>query len=372
MKRLVLMGASLLGSSGCWVTNDEIAGKLGLGDDTGDTAIIGDPIQVASVSPSFGSTAGGTQVQIIVDGLGGAGATVSFAGVDANVVAVTDNEITAITPASSPGFADIAVVSGSRRDTLSNGFRYYPDQAGQTGVLGVMEWIDRPAAGVDDGQLWLAITQPTPVDYRFYAFGTSTLDTCVLNTGQGSVSRIDPGVATANLSGPADLSLTWNASQTRYELPITVDDFVSGATFDLEPFASGDLEGIGFPGLLDVPFPITVSEPVLDGTQVVPRDVTFEWNDDDAGDWVGMQLQRYRTDIFGNTGLADVVTCVVEDDGLFTVPETAWSGWSPFDQITVFVGRAEQSDELAPHDNSRSQVIGLWWTAGAVFQEFDF
>ncbi len=79
---------------------------------------------VASISPSSGTIAGGTNVTISGSGFT-AGATVSIGGTAATNVTVTSGTtITCTTPAGSAGARDVSVTESSQTVTLSNAFTY--------------------------------------------------------------------------------------------------------------------------------------------------------------------------------------------------------------------------------------------------------
>jgi len=82
-------------------------------------------LKVTSVSPSTGSTAGGNSVTISGSGFAG-DATVTIGGVPAtNVVVASATSLTALTGArTTPGAADVAVTSGGKTSSLTNGFTF--------------------------------------------------------------------------------------------------------------------------------------------------------------------------------------------------------------------------------------------------------
>jgi len=82
-------------------------------------------LKVSSVSPSSGSTTGGNTITVGGNGFA-AGAIVMIGGVAAsNVVVSSATSLTAVTAArSTPGAADVAVTSGAKTSTLTNGFTF--------------------------------------------------------------------------------------------------------------------------------------------------------------------------------------------------------------------------------------------------------
>jgi len=107
------------------------------GDDS-PSGPTGTDLKVASVSPSSGSTTGGNAVTISGSGFG-ADATVTIGGVAAtNVVVSGATSLTASIPArATPGAADVAVTSGGKTSSLTNGFTFVaPSGSNRAPVIG--------------------------------------------------------------------------------------------------------------------------------------------------------------------------------------------------------------------------------------------
>lgn len=99
---------------GCSTSNSS-----GSGDPSGSSP------QISGISPTSGSTAGGTTVTISGNNLQ-SGAAVTFGGISATVVNVaSSSQATVTTPAHSAGSVDVVVTNpGGKSATLSNGFGY--------------------------------------------------------------------------------------------------------------------------------------------------------------------------------------------------------------------------------------------------------
>lgn len=83
-----------------------------------------DPAVVTSITPNIGSSAGGTPVTIVGDNFTGA-TVVNIGGNPAtSVVVVNDETITCVTPAGTPGLADVQVIGLGGDDTLEDGYEY--------------------------------------------------------------------------------------------------------------------------------------------------------------------------------------------------------------------------------------------------------
>jgi IPT/TIG domain len=81
-------------------------------------------LAVLTVTPDSGPVGGGTEV--VVTGSFDTATVLGFGGVEATITSRTATELVALVPAaSSAGVVDVTVASGSRSDTLQDGFEYY-------------------------------------------------------------------------------------------------------------------------------------------------------------------------------------------------------------------------------------------------------
>jgi len=81
--------------------------------------------RLATLDPSYGSTAGGTEVELIGRGLGASGLEVRFGGASATVRESGPTYARVETPPGSPGTVDVvAKDGGARLGTLTDGFEY--------------------------------------------------------------------------------------------------------------------------------------------------------------------------------------------------------------------------------------------------------
>jgi hypothetical protein len=191
---------------------------------------------MTSISPTSGSTAGGTAITITGAGFA-SGATVTVGGAACtNVVVVSPTSITCSTPAGSAGASNVVVTVGSLSTTLNGGFTY---SAPTTTTL--------------------PVSNPTPT---------------LVNSGNQSALTAQPGAATAIVNGqtvtptietPANLPAAAVDPQDR--TPAQVQALQSAADSlvnDLNQAAGGNSglavvdtpTGANLTGLLSVPVPI--------------------------------------------------------------------------------------------------------------------
>ena len=122
-----------LSRSTVWVTNvdgtrntEVAAGVPVFAPDWGGavTATVPAPV-ITSVTPSSGSTAGGTAVTINGTGFGGPGTTVGFGGTSATITGGTSTSISATTPGHAAGTVNVVVTNpDGKSGTFVNGFTY--------------------------------------------------------------------------------------------------------------------------------------------------------------------------------------------------------------------------------------------------------
>ena len=118
-------------------------------------------------------------------------------------------------------------------------------------------------------------------------------------------------------------------------------------------------------GLVETPpGDMTVTSPNLGSvTAYINRTVDLRWDDPDTGDFVLVYIGRYEADT-----LKEEISCALIDDGAHLISSNMFSGWNTLGQAYVALGRAKVSKATLPHNNSQSEVLGIRWSAGWVFQ----
>ena len=128
-------------------------------------------LSISSVSPSFGSAAGGTAITIAGKNFTGA-TSVMIGGIPAtSFVVVSATTITAISPIGSAGAKDVVVTTPAGTATLVGGFVLIAGSCPSPTWATVLEWIPNPAV-VTDANLRAAITA-TNLPWRVLDNGTN-------------------------------------------------------------------------------------------------------------------------------------------------------------------------------------------------------
>jgi hypothetical protein len=70
-----------------------------------------------------------------------------------------------------------------------------------------------------------------------------------------------------------------------------------------------------------------------------------------------------------DSAIVEAVTCVVQDDGAFTVPASVWTGWEPGRSLVVVLGRVQESVATLPYNNSTSGMVGIYQELGVAITE---
>ena len=128
-------------------------------------------LSISSVSPSFGSAAGGTAITIAGKNFTGA-TSVIIGGIPAtSFVVVSATSITAVSPIGSAGAKDVVVTTPAGTATLVGGFVLIAGSCPSPTWATVLEWIPNPAV-VTDANLRAAITA-TNLPWRVLDNGTN-------------------------------------------------------------------------------------------------------------------------------------------------------------------------------------------------------
>jgi hypothetical protein len=373
--------------AGCWVSAEQVQGKLGddrpprtdsedtgIEDPTDSTFVPPTLFDVLSLEPDNGTTAGGTEVRIVVDVLpGGSVPQVTFGGVPAVVTGVEGSVIDVLSPAGvQTGWADIEISVDAGSGRAPGSFYVWQDGAGLAGAVGGLLWVevvgDYWADGVESyGFGWVGLTDPVDFAYRQLYTSSAGNDLCGPEEEfAGGVSYLDLGADLIVLdAGLSQIRMGPDPSDDSYELGLEQGDVSWGDVYELLPFG-GAREWSSFSDavpLVATPSQLDLREPQLDGSSppTVRADIDLEWVPG-GGSYILALLSRVHNDV-----TVDEIACVAVDDGAFRVPSSVWSDWSSGDVIYFTIGRVQELDTTLPHNQSGSAVAGVYFVHGAAY-----
>ena len=377
--------------------------------DTNDTSDTSDtetgtliPSLVTSMSPLYGSTAGGEAITI----MGGpftSDASVSFGGNPGIVTSNNGSMIRVNTPA--------AVIDGpvAVRVDMDDGYGlptepylYFQDGLGKTATIGVISRVEYIGQYWNGGVLpdqtagmWTAFT--TPLDVHFWQLSTPALNTCARNgidangdgisddvNGDGVVNSsdyyefsgnltvIDVGADSVTMNGTSSITLPRGSSDQSsisyylYEYPGILDpsSVPENAFYDLN-ITTGPLNGMTVAQYARASRRIAPLSPNLNTStlQAISRTQPFSW-DQSLADWIEIRMLQFNS---SNSLVSDVI-CNVEDTGSFTF-QNVHQTWTPGPSNTVSVAftRVYESNITMPHNDGVSRVIGSYTIFGAGY-----
>lgn len=330
-------------------------------------------LTITSLAPTYGSNAGGTTVQIN-GGPFDSSAEATFDGVAARTTSVTSSTLTVVTPASSAEGAVAVGVSGSAGTaSRANAFSYWQDGAGLTGAVGSFEWMEMVGGYWKTPSSWgysfFGFISPT--DFQWRDLYSPTIDTCQLNYSSSvSISTYDPGTTSLQLtrSSGSPISYAWDSTDGWFLAnttgDLTASQFGSDTSYTLDITSSSDFPVTTVPTFIKTPRTgLTVSSPAIAGASApnISRGQTFSWSGGSA-DYTLIDLQMRNE---AGTATAAAVTCVVNNDGSFTVPSSVWSSWPTNRIVDVYVGQVVEGTGTLPWNSSTSRLAGISWKYGA-------
>ena len=361
-----------------------------------DEALI--PNLITSILPTYGSTVGGTEVTIFGGPFTG-DASVTIGGYPANVLSNAGSQIRVLTPFSNlTSTAEVRVDMSDGFGLSPQGFTYYEEGAGATGALGRIEmieylggyWQDEFGNPITDGGKIgsFAIGFTYPVDFQWWEFYTSSLDSCSMGAIDANgddvadstnyysysdeVLLMDIASSTITLSGQSTHSLNRGSQDTSdinyffYQLAsVPETDIIDNSFFTLD-IPDGDLAGMTIPQFARASKKLVPSSPVMTGTNppTISRTQTFTWTPS-GGDWVRIRMFHVNDDGFIDSN----IYCVAEDDGLFTI-SNFHQNWIPNEVMYIQFSRVFESKETMPHNNSEARTNGVYTVIGVGFMNY--
>ncbi len=345
-------------------------------DDTGpiDTGEHEPQPELHGLSPAFGPRGGGSPVTLQGVQLS-SDATVLFGGVEASVGVVSDSALELTTPAvSSAAWVDVTVEQAGGQALLEDGFRYLDldDASGLIGAMGALQWFDHRgsywAPNIDDYglmQLWFP-GQPDTTHYR--DLFAAELDACAsdhFDVDSSGGLDLEGASAVVTSTGGGELAPVWSGTDRRFEMHIGPGELEESASFDLALSGLWDLPDFTIADLAATPAPFLLTSPAIDGGAPLTlgrEQLTFLWQAVEA-DAVVIYISRLTGD--GRETL-EIMSCLAENDGAFTIPTGAWDGWQTGNQLITYVGALRESDTTVPLNNGGSSVVGISWNVGVI------
>lgn len=344
-----------------------------VGTDTGLEDTGSYDIEVLSFSPSFGPRGGGTTVEILGSGFADTVA-VRFGDDHAELASSSASSLEVRTPAvDSEGWVEVVVTRGASEGAAPESFRFLDteDHTGSAGALGAMQWFDYVggywAPGTRDYgtlQLWFpGAAGEAPYRELFAA----TADSCASDRFEvDSGGGLDLTGASVRLVGDmGELTPSWNAGQVRFDLDIGDGMLESDTVYDLEVSGLWDLPDFTIEEVARTPEPFLLTSPTMSGALPASLridELDFSWESIDA-EWVVFYIVRMSND--GQSQL-EVLSCLAENDGAFTVPSSAWSDWEAGNELWTFVGALREVGATVPLNNGDSSVVGISWNVGGI------
>ena len=363
-----------LGFSGCWVSSSEIATVVnGDADADADADSDADSDADADVSFSLDPDQGPAGQQVHV--LGGPFAedvVVKFGSTNAGILSTSSDDVLVEVPNGSEGYVDVTVASAAGPTPPARPFFRWQSGLGKTGAIGEIAWYDYvggywDSAG-DYGDAYVDLIHPANVHFTDVYGPSGVSSQCELDWSSSPSYQNYPAFGdTMTLSTRTGRVIALTNDGTGWNSPeLTSDNWANGQDWDLSLPGNGDWPDLDVPAFVHTPDPITVTSPAIGGTiaPFVSGGDDLNWSTTGAGDFVVIFLVRYE----GTTAVEDM-TCVVPDDGQFTLPYSwEWGGWSFGDQMTIYVGRMTLGDAVLPSGAS-VEVAGARYAVGAAFQD---
>ena len=367
--------------------------------DTQDTGEINASFDVNTISPLYGSAAGGINISIE----GGPFTTdteVFFGTSPATVMLNNGNLLQALAPAvSMEGIVDIRVVSNGGEVVFPDQFTYYQDGTGLAGTLSSFTTLEIIGDYWSSGMAPEATFQARfiqPADVHWWELYAPTMDTCTQSSvdangdgisddvnGDGiadsndfysysqNISMLDIGSDQVELNGDSTYSISrdsLNSSEIEYysytQSNIMGADLANNYSFSLN-IPEGPMEGTEIPNFAQASSPLVSLNPSLDGTNIatVSPTQTFLWTSSGA-DWIQIELYHINS----NNYIDSKINCVAIDDGSFTI-SNIHQNWTSGDIVYVNFSRVIETETILPHNNTSTRSVGIYTSLGAGIME---
>lgn len=347
----------------------DLQGELnGTADGGGsDGGVEGAP-QLDEVEPSHGLTTGGSQITLFGQNLD-ENAEVFFGDEPATLGQVSSGSVTVTLPASAvAGPVDVTVRNSAGQSVLDDGFRYWTDGTGKTGAIGYLGRTDYVGDNWDGGPsttVSAVVGFVEPTTFTWFDLYASGLDQCASNRSvSSSLVFFDPGLDQLELvSGSTAIELPWDASQDYFSASdLNTTDFLFSAKYDLDEVTVGDLGTFGIEGLIQTPSSsLKITSPDIENDlPFLSKSLPITWT---GGYGETAIIELTLLDV-SSSAVDEVVTCVVQDDGSFTVPSSVWQGWESLRFMMVGLSTTRSTTATIPMNNASVDVLGIYSKVG--------
>ncbi len=324
---------------------------------------------VDSVEPTFG-VPGDT---VIVNGSNfDQSARVFFGQSEAEVLGGEPTGMRVVVPDGSEAQLDLRVQTDSGEGVLQDAFWRLEDGQGLAGITGFFEysayvggyWGDPP-----DPTAAFRATLLHPSDFSWEDLYAAGVDQCALNYEfSGDFSVLDAGLDTITMQGQGSqpLTLAWDPKTYFFEVAVADEDFVFDERFDLQTVQPDNYPSFEAQDLLRTPTStFTVSQPAIEGASAptIGRSFTMEWSGGSA-DLLAVTIGRSGSD----GGVAEVISCLADYDGSFTVPDL-WTDWNEEGVVYLWISALRLADGTLPLNGAHSGMVGMYTKVGAGFAE---
>jgi hypothetical protein len=342
--------------------------------DTDTEPIERQPCELTLVSPDFGTTLGGNEVTIEVSPEVGQDPVVFFGEQLAEVLDEDAKSVDVRVPSQAlEGSFSVSLESVHYECSTDDAYHYWLDGNGRQGAFGSLNWYSFQGGYWADGTPYgtgsFGFVRPT--DFIFAEMYSPVIDTCE------SEYLPNHGLEYYNIGGMANLATSaktvtfeWDSGENYYETKLESGDLTTQTEYQLEPIKGyPPWPEFGVGGFVSTPAAFSITSPGVGGSAMPvwwSTTMDLEWDSSLPGDYVVLEIHRVVSEVDVET-----VTCVMVDDGVFTIPLDAFYDWQYGDQyLLLYLGRVRQSTVLLPHNQARSGVAGVYWTVGAVWTPY--
>jgi hypothetical protein len=291
--------------------------------------------------------------------------SVLFGEQEGTVQNLTSESITVQTPImNEEGKVELTVKTATSHESFSS-FSFFTNEQGNTGAVGVFRlysllgnyWPVGTTYDTGDVEIYFLKAE----ELHWWQFFIPTLNSCMVseyttNIEYEVLDLEEPQIHIQTSNNPP-LTLDWNTEESRYSLTgLTSNELPNDADFDLLPFTNL-VEGFSVSQFVKTSQSVDIIEPVLDGNipPMIQTNQHFEWTPSNAS-WIGITLAIRASQ--SDSAYSEIMTCMVEDTGSFTIDGSLYTQWSLGKSIDIYFSRYIEQESILPHNNSTARIAG--------------